>query len=61
MVLDGALSATGDKNQVGDSGRDRLFDGELDDRLVDDRQQFLGQATGNTALRITVLFTSLDM
>ena len=46
MVLDGALGAAGDEDHVGDAGGDRLFDRILDQRLVDDRQHFLGAGLG---------------
>ena len=41
MVFDGALVAAGDEDHFGDAGRDRFFDGVLDQRLVDDRQHLL--------------------
>ena len=38
MILDRVLAASGDQDDVGDAGRDRLFDAVLDDWLVDERQ-----------------------
>ena len=42
MVLDDALVASGDENQVLNAGLACLVDDILDDRLVDDGQHFLG-------------------
>ena len=41
VVLDGALAAAGDDEDVGEPGRDRLLHHVLDRRLVDDRQHLL--------------------
>ena len=41
VVLDRPLLAGGDDDDLLDAGRHRLFDGVLDDRLVDERQHFL--------------------
>ena len=46
MVLNRALGWAGDKYKVGNPGREGLFDGILDDRLVDDRQQFFRHCLG---------------
>jgi hypothetical protein len=63
MVFDGGLAPAGDHNDVGDPGVDDLFDGVLDDGLVDQRQHLFGlglgggeeagprPAAGKTALR----------
>jgi len=71
VVLDGALGAAGDEDELGDAGGHRFFHGVLDEGLVDDGQHFLGArlgggeepgaipATGNTALR-TAFFISFD-
>ncbi len=41
VVLDRPLLAAGDDDDLLDAGGDRLFDGVLDDRLVDERQHLL--------------------
>jgi hypothetical protein len=41
VILDRALLAAGDDDDLLDAGRDRLLDGVLDDRLVDQRQHLL--------------------
>ena len=46
MIFDGVLAAAGDEDDVVDAGRDRFFDAVLDDRLVDERQHFLGLRFG---------------
>ena len=46
VVLDGALVAAGDEDHVADAGGVGLFDGVLDQRLVDHRQHFLGLRLG---------------
>ena len=46
VVLDGALGAAADEDDVGDAGLHRLFDRILDQRLVDDGQHFLGAGLG---------------
>jgi hypothetical protein len=46
MVLDGALAAAGDEDQLLDAGRDGLLGRVLDQRLVDDGQHFLGIGLG---------------
>jgi hypothetical protein len=46
MVLDGRLAAAGDEDELLDAGCLRLFDGVLDQRLVDDRQHLLGHRLG---------------
>ena len=46
MILDRALGAAGDEDQIGDPGGDGLFDGILDDRLVDDGQQLFRHGLG---------------
>jgi hypothetical protein len=46
VVLDGALRAAGDEHEVAGTRRQRLLDGVLDQRLVDDRQHLLGAGLG---------------
>ena len=46
VVLEGALAAAGDDEDVGDAGPDRLLDDVLDRRLVDERQHLLGLRFG---------------
>jgi hypothetical protein len=46
MVLDRALVSPGDEDHVGNACCGRLFDGILDQRLVDDRQHLLGARLG---------------
>jgi hypothetical protein len=46
MVLDGALAAAGDEDEVGDAGVHRFFHRVLDERLVDDGQHLLGRSLG---------------
>ncbi len=46
MVLDRALAAAGDEDQFLDPGGAGLFDGVLDQRLVDDGQHFLRHRLG---------------
>ena len=46
MVLDDALVAAGDEDEVLDPGLARLVDRVLDQRPVDDRQHFLGHGLG---------------
>ena len=46
VVLDDALVATGDEDEVLDPGFARLVDRVLDQRPVDDRQHFLGHGLG---------------
>ena len=46
VVLDRALAAAGDDEDVGEPGPHRLLDHVLDRRLVDDRQHLLGLALG---------------
>ena len=41
MILDRILAAAGDEDDVGDTGRQRLLDPVLNDRLVDERQHLL--------------------
>ena len=41
VILDRPLGPTRDEHQVRNARRDRLLNGILDDRLVDDRQQLL--------------------
>ena len=47
VVLDRVLAAAGDQDDVVDAGGDRLLDAVLDDRLVDERQHFLGLRLGS--------------
>ena len=42
VILDGVLAAPGDEDDVVDAGGARFLDAVLDDRLVDQRQHFLG-------------------
>ena len=46
VILDGALGGAGDKHQARDARGQRLFHRVLDERLVDDRQHFLGTRLG---------------
>ena len=46
VVLEGALAAPGDDQDVGDAGPDRLLDDVLDRRLVDEREHLLGLGFG---------------
>jgi hypothetical protein len=46
VILDRVLAAAGDQQDVVDAGRDRFFDAVLDDRLVHERQHFLGLRLG---------------
>ena len=46
VILDGVLAAAGDEDDVVDARGDRFFDAVLDDRLVDERQHFLGLRLG---------------
>ena len=46
VVLEGALVAAGDHQDVVDAGGDGLLDDVLDGRLVDDRQHLLGHRLG---------------
>src|SRR5207253_4777948 len=46
MVLDHALVAAGDENEMLDAGLARLVDDVLDQRPVDHRQHFLGHGFG---------------
>ncbi len=46
VVLDRPLLAAGDDDDLLDARRDRLLDGVLDDRLVDQRQHLLGLRLG---------------
>ena len=46
MVLDGALLAAGDDDDLLDAGGDCFLDAVLDDRLVDERQHLLGLRLG---------------
>ena len=46
VILEAALAPTGDHQDVGDPGADRLLDHVLDGRLVDERQHLLGLGLG---------------
>ncbi len=46
VILDRPLGASCHENQLRDARRDRLFNGVLDDRLVDNWQQFLRHRLG---------------
>ena len=46
VVLDRSLLAGGDDDDLLDARGDGLFDGVLDDRLVDQRQHLLGLGFG---------------
>ena len=46
VILDRVLAAAGDEDDVVHAGGDRFFDAVLDDRLVDERQHFLGLRLG---------------
>ena len=46
MILQRALAAAGDEDDLLDPGRQRLFDRILDQRLVDDGQHLLGHRLG---------------
>src|SRR6267142_1104029 len=46
MIFDRALVAAGDEHHVPDTGRHRLLDRVLDERLVDDRHHLLGTRLG---------------
>ena len=46
VILDRPLGTAGDEDHVGDAGRHRFLDRILDQRLVDDRQHFLGTGLG---------------
>ncbi len=46
MILDDALVAPGDEDEMLDAGLARLVDDMLDDRPVDHRQHFLGHGLG---------------
>jgi hypothetical protein len=46
MILDGALAAPGDEDELLDARRPRLLDRVLDQRLVDDRQHLLRHRLG---------------
>ena len=46
VILDRALAATGDEDEVGDAGGHRLLHRVLDERPVDDRQHLLGRRLG---------------
>src|SRR3546814_6089961 len=46
MVVESALSAARDEDELLDASGPRLFDGVLDHRLVDDRQHLLGDGLG---------------
>ena len=46
MILDRVLAAAGDQDDVVDAGGHRLLDAVLNDRLVDERQHFLGLRLG---------------
>ncbi len=46
MILDDALVAAGDEDEMLDPGLARLIDGKLDDRPVDDGQHLLGHGLG---------------
>ena len=46
VILDRVLAAAGDEDDVVDAGRDRFLDAVLNDRLVDERQHFLGLRLG---------------
>src|SRR6516162_4309863 len=46
VILDDALVATGDEDEMLDAGLPRLVDDMLDQRPVDDRQHLLGHGLG---------------
>ena len=46
MVLDDALVASGDENELLDARLARLVDHVLEDRPIDDRQHLLGDGLG---------------
>ena len=46
MVFDGPLAAAGDEHEIFGARRQCLFDGVLDEGLVDDGQHFLGARLG---------------
>ena len=46
VIFDGVLAAAGDEDDVVDARGDRFLDAVLDDRLVDERQHFLGLRLG---------------
>ena len=46
MILDRALAAAGDEDELLDAGRLGLLHRVLDERPVDDRQHLLGQGLG---------------
>ena len=46
IVLDRVLAPSGHEDELFDAGRPRLLERVLDQRLVDHRQQFLGQGLG---------------
>ena len=46
MILDGRLATTGNEDHFRDSGRPGFLHRILDERLVDDRQHFLGHCLG---------------
>ncbi len=47
MVLDRALAAPGDEDHLLDAGLQRLVDGILDERAINDGQHFLGKGLGS--------------
>ena len=46
VIFDRPLLAAGDDDDLLDAGRDRLLDGVLDDRFVNEREHLLGQGLG---------------
>src|SRR5215213_9005442 len=46
MVLDNVLVASGDENEMFDTGLPRLVHDVLNDRAIDDRKHFLGHGLG---------------
>ena len=71
MIFDRGLVAAGDDQNRLDPARDRFLDRVLDERLIDERQHFLGlafvagrnrvpsPAAGKTALRILFVIPNL--
>lgn len=47
MIFDSALAAARHEDHFGDAGGNRFFNGVLDQRLVNDRQHFLGTCFGS--------------
>jgi len=47
VILDGAFIGATNDDDVGNAGRDGLFDNILNNRLVDDRQHLLGHSFGH--------------